>query len=98
VKKLFKKDEETSTPWQLNTVVVVILVVRQTKQQTGDGEMKVMAKEHDWNEIWKHFNRLQKRMMATKTTRREFFEQPEDERLDFYNWIQRQAGEYSCWM
>ena len=23
---------------------------------------------------------------------------PEAERLDFYNWLQQQCGEYACWM
>ena len=52
----------------------------------------------EWNTIWTHFNRMQKRVMADITTREEFFEQPEEERLEFYDWMQKQCGEYACWM
>ena len=53
---------------------------------------------HDWNQIWKHFNRMQKSVMATKTTRQEFFAESEKERMDFYRWLQRQCGQMACWM
>ena len=53
-----------------------------------------MTITHDWEQIWQHFDRMQQRIMATKTTRDEFFEQPEDERMDFYNWLKNQAGDY----
>ncbi len=52
----------------------------------------------DWAKIWAHFNRLQKRVMATETTRKEFFAQSETDRLEFYSWVQNQCGAYSCWM
>jgi hypothetical protein len=53
---------------------------------------------HDWNEIWKHFNRMQKRVMADKTTRKEFFAQSEEERMSFYRWMQQQCGSYACYI
>ena len=49
----------------------------------------------DWEEIWNHFNRMQKRVMATKTTRREFFTGSDLERREFYNWLRKQCGEYA---
>lgn len=52
----------------------------------------------DWKGIWSHFNRMQKRVMADKTSKSEFFAEPIDERLRFYDWLQSQCGEYSCWM
>jgi hypothetical protein len=52
----------------------------------------------DWNEVWKHFNRMQRRIMADKTSKSEFFAQPESERLEYYRWMQQQCGEYACWM
>lgn len=57
-----------------------------------------MKTKAEWNKIWSHFNRMQKRVMADKTTKEEFFAQPEDERMEFYNWLQQQAGQYSTWM
>ena len=51
-----------------------------------------------WDRIWRHFNRMQRRVMATKTSRLEFFAQPEDERMAFYEWLQQQCGGYSCYM
>lgn len=54
--------------------------------------------KHDWNNIWSHFNRMQKRVMYDKTTKKEFFSQPRAERLEFYNWLQKQCGEHACFM
>ena len=54
--------------------------------------------EQDWFELWKHFNRLQKRVMADKTTKKEFFAQPPKERLEFYQWMQNQCGSNALWM
>lgn len=45
----------------------------------------------EWNEVWKHFNRIQKRVMSTKTSKAEFFAESEDERWDFYCWICKQC-------
>ena len=56
------------------------------------------ATKNDWNAIWKHFNRMQKRVMATKTTKKEFMAQPESERLDYYNWLQKQCGGFACYI
>jgi len=53
---------------------------------------------NDWESIWKHFNRMQVRIMADLTTREEFFAQPEEERLEFYSWMQRQCGQYACYI
>ena len=52
----------------------------------------------EWDRIWRHFDRMQKRVMATKTSKEEFFAQPEDERMAFYEWLQQQCGGYSCYM
>ncbi len=60
--------------------------------------MTTTTETRDWNKIWSHFNRMQKRVMADKTTKKEFMAQPESERIDFYNWLQKQCGEYSAWM
>jgi len=60
--------------------------------------MASATENRNWEQIWKHFNRMQKRVMATKTTKKEFFAESEAERLDFYNWMQQQCGEYACWM
>ena len=57
-----------------------------------------MKTAQEWNRIWSHFNRMQKSVMATKTTKKEFMAESETERLAFYEWIQRQCGEMSCWM
>ena len=59
-----------------------------------------MKTKREWEEIWRHFNRLQKRVMASEsiTTKREFFEEPAQERLDFYQWMQTQCGQYSCYI
>ena len=53
---------------------------------------------HDWNKIWQHFNRMQKRVMADKTTKKEFFAESEQNRLEFYAWLQKQCNEYSAWI
>lgn len=55
------------------------------------------ATKTDWEAVWAHFNRMQKRVMADKTTKKEFFAESESERMDFYRWMQQQCGEYSCW-
>jgi hypothetical protein len=52
----------------------------------------------EWQTIWLHFNRMQKRVMGSLTTRKEFFAESEVDRLDFYNWMQIQCGAYSTWM
>ena len=52
----------------------------------------------NWENIWQHFDRMQQRVMADKTTKEEFFSQPESERLEFYNWIQKQCGEFAAYM
>lgn len=52
----------------------------------------------EWSEIWSHFNRLQKRVMANKTTKAEFFTQSPEERIKFYEWMMKQCGEYACYM
>ena len=52
----------------------------------------------EWQEIWKHFNRMQKRVMADKTTHKEFFAESEEERISFYNWMQRQCGSFACYI
>ena len=54
--------------------------------------------KEEWKRIWDHFNRMQKRVMADKTTKKEFFAESEEERIKFYEWMQKQCGEYSCWM
>ena len=54
--------------------------------------------EHDWEAIWQHFDRMQKRVMATTTTRERFFDEPELDRLEFYQWMQVQCGSNACWM
>lgn len=60
--------------------------------------MTTQKTKQEWEEIWQHFNRMQNRVMYDKTTKKEFFEQPEDERIDFYNWMKKQCGEYACWI
>ena len=57
-----------------------------------------MKTKQEWNTIWSHFNRMQKRVMADKTTKAEFMAEPESDRLEFYEWMQKQCGQYSCWM
>ena len=52
----------------------------------------------EWTKVWNHFNRMQKRVMADKTTKAEFFAEPEEARMEFYRWLQNQCGEYACWM
>ena len=52
----------------------------------------------DWDVIWEHFDRLQQRIMAYETSREDFFAESVDERLKFYEWMQTQAGEFSCHM
>ena len=52
----------------------------------------------DWDGSWEHFDRLQQRIMADKTSREDFFAESVDERLKFYEWMQTQAGEFSCHM
>lgn len=52
---------------------------------------------NDWNKIWRHFDRMQS-IMADKTTRSEFFAQSEEERMEFYLWLQRQCGQYACYI
>jgi hypothetical protein len=54
--------------------------------------------QRDWDKIWEHFNRMQKRVMSDMTTKEEFFAQPEYERMEFYEWMQRQCGQYACWL
>lgn len=49
-------------------------------------------------QIWHHFDRMQQRIMVDKITKEEFFEQPEDERMEFYRWMQDQCGEIACWV
>ncbi len=58
----------------------------------------MMRSKTEWNRIWQHFNRMQQRVMADKTTREEFMAMPEGERMDFYGWLQGQCGEYACWI
>ena len=41
---------------------------------------------------------MQKRVMADKTTKKEFFAESEQNRLEFYAWLQKQCGEYSAWI
>jgi len=53
---------------------------------------------YEWETIWQHFNRMQKRVMADKTSKKEFFAEPEKDRLEFYRWMQRQCGQYACFM
>ena len=62
---------------------------------TGRREMKT---KQEWNRIWSHFNRMQKSVMDTKTTKKEFMAKSEKERMDFYNWMQQQCGQYACYM
>jgi len=69
-----------------------MIVLRPTDRKYGP------IADLDWEEIWQHFDQMQQRAMHDKTTRDEFFEQPEDERLEFYRWLQDQAGEYACYM
>ena len=57
-----------------------------------------LGRKVNWTKTWQHFNRMQKRVMADKTTKKDFFSQPEQERWDSYQWLQNQCGEYSCWM
>lgn len=59
-----------------------------------------MKTKKEWNEIWKHFNRMQKRVLCPecRLTEEEFFEEPEQERLDFYQWMQDQCGQYACYI
>jgi len=56
------------------------------------------TKARDWNDIWNHFNRMQKRVMADTITKKEFLAEPIADRLSFYSWMQKQCGEYSAWM
>ena len=60
--------------------------------------MSKQTQATDWHAIWKHFNRMQKRVMADKTTKKEFMAEPEADRIEFYQWMQKQCGEYSAWM
>ena len=64
------------------------------KATYGDVQMAKV----DWNNIWLHFNRMQKRVMEDKVTKKEFMAEPEDDRMEFYHWMEKQCGEYSCWM
>ncbi len=59
---------------------------------------ETMKTKQEWNEIWKHFNRMQKRVMVDKITRKEFFEGCEEERMDFYKWMQLQCGSFACYI
>ena len=52
----------------------------------------------EWEHIWQHFNRMQDRVMADKTTREQFFAQPAEERMEFYNWLQSQCGQFACYV
>ena len=49
----------------------------------------------DWPEIWEHFNRMQQRIMDSITTKEEFLAESELDRMDFYNWMKNQCGEYA---
>ena len=44
-------------------------------------------------EQWQHLDRMQQRIMATKTTREEYFSQPEKEQNEFYRWMLVQCGD-----
>jgi len=59
---------------------------------------ETMKTKQEWNRIWSHFNRMQKRVMADKTTKKEFMAESEADRQEFYEWMQRQCGSYSCYM
>jgi len=50
------------------------------------------------NLLWSNFNTMQKKVMATKTTKREFFAQDEAARNDFYIWMKKQYGGNSCYI
>ena len=65
-----------------------------------DGEFEVIDEPRTESDekMWSHFDRMQRRVMADKTTNREFFAEPEAERLTFYNWMKQQCGELACWM
>jgi hypothetical protein len=51
---------------------------------------------HDWQGIWEHFDRLQKRIMGDQTTQAEFMAEPIADRLEYYQWMQNQFGPNSC--
>ena len=48
------------------------------------------------NKTWEHFNRMQKRVMASQTTKTEFFAQPDKDQFEYYNWMQNQYGSNAC--
>ena len=48
--------------------------------------------------MWNNFNMMQKKVMSDKTTKREFFAQSEADRTDFYNWMKKQCGGFSCYL
>ena len=52
----------------------------------------------EWEKIWQHFNRMQLRIMDDITTKEQFFSESEESRLEFYNWMQDQCGQYACFM
>ena len=44
-------------------------------------------------EQWRHFDSIQRRVMADVISRDEYFSQPEKEQDDFYKWILNQCSE-----
>ena len=45
----------------------------------------------EWATVWKHFDLMQRRCMSTITTKEEFFARPFEERIEFYQWMMKQA-------
>ena len=43
---------------------------------------------------WQHFDRMQKKVMATYTSKEEYFAESEVEQIEFYNWLRDQCGEF----
>lgn len=52
----------------------------------------------NWEDIWSHFDRMQQKVMADITSREEFFAESEKKRMEFYDWMMCQCGEYACYM
>jgi len=57
-----------------------------------------LGREIDWEKVWSHFNRMQKKIMYDITSRADFFAESESDRIEFYNWMQNQCGQYACYM